>query len=71
MYNESRMCENDKQQDTGGERLEKRKCEGIINKARFGQNTDCTSNWIRRVNRKRRDGVQSFIFIVPGIVNKI
>ena len=39
MYNESRMCGNDKQQDTGGERLENRKCEGIINKARFGQNT--------------------------------
>ena len=39
MYNVSRMCENDKEQDTGGERLYNRKCDRIINKARFGQNT--------------------------------
>jgi hypothetical protein len=28
---------------------------------------NCTSNWIRRVNRKRRDRLQSFIFIGPCI----
>jgi len=40
----------------------------FINKARFEQNKDCMSNWIRRVNRKRRDRLQSFIFIGPCIV---
>jgi len=39
MCNLSRTCENDKQQDTGGGRLLNRKCNGIINKARFGKNT--------------------------------
>ena len=39
MYNVSRMGENDKQQDTGGERLENRKSNGIITKATFAQNT--------------------------------
>jgi hypothetical protein len=51
------MFKNDKIQDTSGETLKMETENEFINKARFEQNKDCTSNWIRRVNRKRRDGL--------------